>query len=267
MPFLNFGGLISDDTAAEHALLDEARRLLQETGADYLELRHLQKSSADLPCKMHKVSMRLELDPDPEVIWMTFKSKHRREIRRAIANGFECAFGGRELLEDFYAILSLGWRNMGTPIYSISFFENVLAAFGDAVEISVVTHRGVPVAAAFDGLFKGTAEGMWTYSLRKYAPMNVNYFLYWSLIKRGCERGYSSFHLGRSSVGSNGQMYKAKWRAVPQQLYWEYLLRRDGELPDMSVDNPKYNFAINAWRRLPVRVTQLLGPFLAKNIP
>jgi FemAB-related protein (PEP-CTERM system-associated) len=267
MPFLNFGGIVADDAAAEAALLDEARRLLQETGADYLELRHLRKSSADLPCKQHKVSMRLELDPDPEVLWRTFKSKHRREVSRAIENGFECTFGGRELLENYYAILSRGWRNLGTPIYSMSFFENILTAFDDAVEITLITHRGVPVATAFDGLFKQTAEGMWTYSLREYAHMNVNYFLYWSLIKRCCERGYSGFHLGRSTIGSTGQMYKAKWKAVPQPLYWEYVINRGGNIPDVSVDNPKYGLAIKLWRKLPVRVTQLLGPLLARSIP
>jgi hypothetical protein len=62
-------------------------------------------------------------------------------------------------------------------------------------------------------------------------------------------------------------MYKARWKAAPQQLYWEYLLDGDRELPDLSVDNPKYSLAIKVWRKLPVRVTQVLGPYLARNIP
>jgi FemAB-related protein (PEP-CTERM system-associated) len=267
MPFLNFGGIVADDAAAEAALLDEARRLLQETGAEHLELRHLYKSSTGLPCKTHKVSMSLELDPDPEVIWKSFKSKHRRHVIRGLDHGYEITFGGLDLLDDYYAILSQGWRNLGTPIYAKSFFKNILTTFGDAVEIAMVTDRGVPVATALNGIFKGTAEGMWTYSLREDSRSTVNYFLYWSLIKSYCERGCDRLHMGRSTVGSQGQAYKSRWKAVPHQLYWEYLLARDSELPDMSVDNPKYRLAINAWRKLPVRATQMVGPYLAKSIP
>jgi hypothetical protein len=45
------------------------------------------------------------------------------------------------------------------------------------------------------------------------------------------------------------------------------VLRTRSELPSLNVSNPKFQFAIQAWRMLPVRVTQRLGPYLARNIP
>jgi len=267
MPFLNFGGICSENEEAERALLKEATRILHEVKGDYLELRHLKPSAAHLPNKSHKVSMTVELDPDPEVLWNKFKGKHRTNIRKAVKNGLEIRVGNKEFLKDLYNILSIGWRDLGTPIYPISFFENILNAFGNSLQIYVVVYRGKPIAAAFNGLFRDTVEGMWLYSLREYSKLQTNYFLYWEMIKRACQEGYKHFHLGRSTTESGGTFFKTKWNAIPKQLYWEYVLNGSGKLPELNVDNPKYEKAINLWRKLPVRITQLVGPYIAKNIP
>ncbi len=267
MPYLNFGGVVADDREAEGALYHEAGLLMKRIGADYVELRQSRRSSSALPAVENKVGMYLDLDPDPEVILGRFKRRHRREVRSALQKDLEIRFGNGELAKDFYALLSRGWRDLGTPIYGRRFFENILRTFGNAAEIAVVYHHGVPVATAFDGFFDGVAEGMWSYSLREHSSLKVNYFLYWNLIVRACERGCGRYHLGRSSVDSNGQRYKEKWGARPRQLYWEYLVNGSGRIPELNVDNPRYRLAINLWRRLPLGLTRIAGPFLAKGIP
>jgi len=267
MPFLNFGGICADDEASERALLSEAEKILKTSHGSYLELRHKKKSITDIPAKTHKVSMTLELDPDPDVLWKNFKTKHRTNIRRAYKNGLEIKVRGQEYLQDFYDLLSIGWRDLGTPFYKFSFFENIMNSFSDAVEIYLVYHDGQPIASAFNGLFRNTVEGMWTYSLRDFAKLQTNYLLYWEMIKRACENGYKLYHLGRSTNETGATFYKKKWNAVTKQLYWEYVLKKEGKLPDLSVDNPKYDLAIKVWRNLPVGVTRFIGPMIAKNIP
>jgi FemAB-related protein (PEP-CTERM system-associated) len=267
MPYLNFGGVVADSGEAEGALYDEAGRLMKRIGADYVELRQSRRSSSGLPSAEHKVGMYLDLDPDPEAILGSFKRRHRREVRSALKKDLEIRFGNGELTKDFYALLSRGWRDLGTPIYDRRFFEKILSTFGESAEISVVYHRGVPVATAFDGFHDGVVEGMWSYSLKEYTSLKVNYFLYWQLIKRACERGCRHYHLGRSTAESNGQRYKAKWGAQPRQLYWEYVVNGSGRIPELNVENPRYRLAIGLWRRLPVPLTRIAGPFLAKGIP
>lgn len=267
MPFLNFGGICADNENAEKALFKEARSILYKMKGDYLEMRHLKKSSLDIPYTTHKVSMTINLDPDPEVLWESFKSKHRTNIRRAAKNDLEIKFGGNEFLEDFYNILSIGWRDLGTPFYQLSFFQNTLSAFKDSVEICIVIFQEKPIAIAFNGFFKDTVEGMWMYSIREFSKLQTTYFLYWKMIERYCNKGYKLFHLGRSSSESGGIFYKKKWNAELKQLYWEYALNRSNKIPELNVDNPKYQKAINLWRKLPVQVTQYLGPHIAKNIP
>ncbi len=270
MPFLNFGGVCAESDAAQEALLVEARHILNDCRADYLELRHLKPSAVDLHRKEHKVSMTLALDNDPDVLWNNFKSKHRTNIRRAAKNDLQAKFGGVDLLDPFYDIIATGWRDLGTPIYRKSFFRTILETFGDAVEICVVEHQNRPIAAAYNGLFRDTVEGMWIFALREYARLQTNYFIYWEMIRRACEQGYKKYHLGRSTNETGATFFKKKWNAEPRQLYWEYIMKENGgpaQLPELNVDNPKYRLAINTWRRLPLKVTQIVGPLIAKSIP
>ena len=267
MPFLNFGGVVADRPDVERELLEKASSLVEELEADYLELRHLKRSEMKLPERLHKVSMTVELQEDPELLWNGFKSKHRRNIRKALKSGMEYRQGRQELLDDFYDVLSRGWRTLGTPIYAKSFFRDVLDTFGDAVEISMVTYQGRPIATAFDGFHGGTVEGMWAYALRDYSRLEPNYFLYWKLIERACRRGLRVYHLGRSTAGSTAEFFKSKWNADSRQLHWEYVLGRAKELPYLDVSNPKYQLAMAAWRRMPLKMTHWIGPALSRNIP
>ena len=267
MPFLNFGGVCANDEGAENLLLKEGEEILRNRRGAYLELRHLKQTSSGIPCKHHKVSMTIELNPDPEVLWSAFTSKHRTTVRRAAKNGLELKFGKAELLAEFYDVMCHGWKELGTPIYAYSFLKNIVDALGDSIEICLVFHEGKAVAAAFNGLHKDTVEGMWLSSLNEYAKLQAGYVLYWEMIKRACEKGYRQFHLGRSSVESGGEFFKKKWNAVAKPLYWEYILNKRKTVPELNVDNPKYQRAIEIWRKLPYRVTTCIGPHLAKNIP
>ena len=267
MPFLNFAGVCGDREDVERALITHAQLILRRSNGDYLELRHLEKSPLDILAKSHKVSMTLELDPDPEVLWKRFSSKHRTTIRRAAKNGLRIKKGNTDLVGEFYEVMCRGWSDLGTPLYNISFFCNILEAMGDSIEIYIVTYQERAIAAAFNGLFKGTVEGMWLSSLPEYSRLQPGYFLYWEMIRQACDAGFKEYHLGRSSVESGGEIFKKKWNAVPKQLYWEYILNRSTEVPELNVQNPRYQMAIRLWRRLPIPVTKVLGPVLAKNIP
>jgi hypothetical protein len=49
-------------------------------------------------------------------------------------------------------------------------------------------------------------------------------------------------------------------------LYYEYFLVRLKEMPNLSPTNPKYARAIDLWRRMPLKFTQLVGPPVAKYL-
>ncbi|VAW73245.1 FIG070318: hypothetical protein [hydrothermal vent metagenome] len=267
MPFVNFGGPCTNDPQIEAALVEQACKIAREQQADYMELRGLHRVTPELATSEHKISMTLELDADPDTLWNAFKSKHRTNIRRVYKNGVAVTAGGIELLDDFYDIMSQSWRTLGTPIYRKRYFHSILEAFGDDIRIFVATQNGTPVATAFNGHFQSTVEGMWAGAIPAYRKLQINYVLYWEMIKDACERGFITYHLGRSTVETGGESFKKKWNAESTQLYWQYYLPDGGEIPQLNVQNAKYQLAIRAWKRMPLWATQLIGPILAKDIP
>ena len=91
--------------------------------------------------------------------------------------------------------------------------------------------------------------------------------LYWECIKLAIERGSKHFDFGRCTIGSGTHRFKKQWGALPVQLYWQYLMDAEGEIPQFDPSNPKYRTAIQIWQHLPVQITKLLGPLIVRNIP
>lgn len=267
MPFVNLGGPCADGAEAENALMDEAKSILKRTRAKFLEVRSRTRLNTELPASEHKVSMTLDLVEDSEQIWKSFTSKHRNNIRRAYGHGFTTQVGGVELLDPCYDMLQESWRRLGTPLYAKSYFQEVATAFADSIAIFVLLHDGKPVGTAFNGHHRQTVEGMWAGTATEYTGSDCNYVLYWDMIKHYCAAGFGRFHLGRSTVNSGAEAFKKKWLANSAQLFWHHIPGSSGKVPQLNVNNPKFQLAIKTWRHLPLAVTRRIGPVISKGIP
>lgn len=267
VPFVNYGGLLCEDGAAEAALLAEAERLRRSLGAGHVELRHLGRGRADLPSREHKVTMVLPLAPDEKMQWDGFNAKLRNQIRKAEKNDLSCVFGQLELLDDFYAIFARNMRDLGTPVYGKEFFRNVLACFPESTRIVAVRYRGESIAAGILSSFRETVEVPWASSIADYKGLCPNNMLYWEAIRFAIAQGFTRFDFGRSTPNEGTYNFKKQWGAEPIPLYWQYLLESGRELPALDPHNPKYQLAIRVWKRLPLGLTKLLGPPIVRNIP
>jgi FemAB-related protein (PEP-CTERM system-associated) len=267
MPFVNFGGPIAATPRVATLLVNRATALARELDADYLELRCAAPLDTDLPVSLRKVSLSVQLTADPEALYESFSRKHRKNIRSAQKRSFEVRVGGADLLGDFFAVLEESWRNLGTPLYSIDYFERILATFPKSVDIFICRHRDRPIGAAFTAHFNGTVEGMWAGGRPEMRHLDGNYVLYWEMLRHACTAGHKRFHLGRSTSDSGAEQFKVKWNAAAEQLYWYFARPSGGPIPELNTDNPKYRLAIATWQRLPLAVTRVVGPRLARLIP
>jgi len=93
-----------------------------------------------------------------------------------------------------------------------------------------------------------------------------NDYMYWAVMERAREKGCRLFDYGRSKRGTGAFDFKTHWGFEPEPLYYEYFLVRQKEMPNLSPTNPKYGKAIDLWRRLPLRLTQWIGPPVAKYL-
>lgn len=268
LPFFNYGGFCADDSSVSNRLSAEAAKLAQEHGAAHVEFRANERLDLDLPVKTSKVAMKLELPSTSDLLWQSFPSKLRSQIKRPLKEGMVARVGGVEELDSFYHVFSVNMRDLGTPVYSKAFFRNILARFSESARICTVydrEHR--PVSSGFLLGFRDTLEIPWASSLREYQNHSPNMLLYWTVLQYACEHGFKVFDFGRSSPGEGTYKFKAQWGAQPTQLYWYYWMEGRGDLPDLSPKNPKYELAIRLWQRLPVGVTRVVGPHIVRNLP
>ncbi len=267
LPYFNYGGICAQGREAHESLLKEAVELARKEKASHIELRHTENLDLKLPVKSAKASMRLDLPATPEALWDSFPSKLRSQIRKPEKANLGARVGRADELDAFYEVFCTNMRDLGTPVYSKAFFRNILERFAGSTWICTVYMGGVPAASGFLAGFKNTVEIPWASSIKRYNMHSPNMLLYWSSLKFAVEKGYRVFDFGRSTPGEGTFKFKEQWGAKPKMLYWHYWLRDGGALPEINPKNPRYNAAINIWKRLPLSITKILGPGIVKNIP
>ena len=107
----------------------------------------------------------------------------------------------------------------------------------------------------------------WASSIREFNALSANVFLYWDAIQFTHECGAPTFDMGRSTPNEGTFKFKAQWGAAAVPLHWEYELPANGQLPNVSPANPKFQLAIALWQRLPLGVATRVGPMIVRAIP
>lgn len=265
VPFAEIGGPLSDTPHVTAELLAEAEGLAGKTGVDYLELRNRIPIDG-YPTKGLYFNFRREIYPDLDDNLMAIPRKARRMVRVGGKKGLVSEIGPH-LANEHYAIMANSYHGLGTPIFPQKFFDNFLEIFSEKAQILLVrTRDGDPVAAVMTFFFKNQVIPFWAGSIFKYRNLAPNDFMYWELMRYGCENGYKIFDYGRSKKGTGSYDFKRHWGFTPVQLAYQYHLNRIEELPDLSPNNPKYAKKIELWRKMPHVATKLIGPRIAKYL-
>jgi FemAB-related protein (PEP-CTERM system-associated) len=268
VPFVNYGGVLASHDEAARALLERAIDETRRHGGSHLELRHCgQQRFPELTPRRHKVAMELSLASTPEHQWQVLDRKLRNQVRKAEKSGLTTESGGLELLSVFYDVFARNMRDLGTPVYGISFFREVLAAFPDCARVLCVRHEGRPVAASIVHWRGDRIEVPWASALREFNALCPNVLLYWTMLRLAIDRRCTTFDFGRSTPHEGTYQFKKQWGAVPRQLVWEYWTAPGHAPPDLSPANPKFELAVRAWQRLPVSIATALGPHIVRSIP
>ncbi len=271
LPFLNYGGPLGSDEA--RALLARwALERARSTGVDLLELRS-REAAGDPPVphpelrETHrKLTVVLELPDDPEVLWSDgLRSKVRSQVRRPMKEGLEVRFGAGEV-EPFYGLFARNMRDLGTPVLPFELFRALPEVFGERVHFGVVYRKGEPVAGGCAFECAGELEMTWAASLREHSRVAPNMLLYWRFMERAIERGARAFNFGRCSPGSGTHRFKGQWGGADESLPWS-AWSPSGELATPNPEQGRYALAVRLWQRLPVGVTRVIGPPLARRIP
>ena len=266
LPYADAAGILADDEAAAGSLIDEARRLMQQVGAKWVELRQTAVLDPSLPVRTDKVTLRLPLPADPKTLWDDLDPKVRNQVRKAQREGLSTHHGGVELLELFHTVYVRNMRDLGSPPHSRRFFALILEHFPSAVRLFVVKAGDRPVAASFTLADRHAFRVPWAASDWRVRSSCANMLLYWSMLEETCRRQAPCFDFGRSTRNAGTYRFKTQWGAAEVPLYWYYLLPPGGAAPDLRPDSPKYRLATALWRRLPVSLVKILGPCVISKV-
>ena len=130
----------------------------------------------------------------------------------------------------------------------------------------VRTQEGTPIAGVLSFYYKDRVLPFYAGSLFKYRKLCPNDFMYWQLMKDGCEKGFKVFDYGRSKLGTGSYSFKKNWGFEAKPLAYQYQLITAKEMPNLSPANPKYKRKIELWRKMPFALTKIIGPPLAKYL-
>lgn len=264
-PFCVVGGAVADDDQARDALIEAACQRARELGVNYLELRHNARTQPDWPCKDSQyVTFRKAIVESDDENLKAIPRKQRAVVRQ----GIEAGLVGRvdETLDSLWSMYSESVRNLGTPVFSRKYFELLRKEFGADCEIMTVESKGETVSAVMSFYFRDEVLPYYGGGSVAARGAKANDFMYWSVMKRAAARGIRLFDYGRSKVGTGPYSFKKNWGFEPQPLYYEYYLVKAKEMPNVSPTNPKYSLMINVWRRMPLGLSRLLGPPIARNL-
>jgi FemAB-related protein (PEP-CTERM system-associated) len=266
-PQAAYGGILANSGVASKALFQRAVEIGQELNVKFVELRCFQNKveGEALPEKDIYVTFRTELKPDPEANMLAIPRKTRAEVREGIRHGLEFkvdAIGPAE----FFDVYSRSVHQLGTPVFPKQLFSNGLKHFGSDCKIVSIHWQGKLVAAVWTLFYKDEVVPYFGGSIREYNRLAVNSFMYGMLIDYGCKQGYKVFDFGRSKKGTGSFDFKRRWGMTMSDLPYQYVLVRQPSMPDTSPLNPKFSKAIQIWQRLPLSLTQTIGPLISRHL-
>ena len=266
-PFCVYGGPLAADAESEAALIAHAEALLKTTGASALEFRHqvaAPETDGWIDGPDLYVTFRRPIESDLDRNMKAIPRKQRAMVRKGIANGLS-SIAARDV-RVLHRIYAESVRNLGTPVFSKRYFQILMDVFGNSADIVTILDDGTPIASVMNFYFRDEVLPYYGGGAAAARGRAGNDFLYWETMRRAADRGCLVFDFGRSKIGTGSFSFKHNWGFEPARLHYRFRLKPGQAIPDHNPLNPKYRMLIAAWKRLPLPVANVLGPFIVRGV-
>ncbi|AFT96196.1 hypothetical protein AMBAS45_13665 [Alteromonas macleodii str. 'Balearic Sea AD45'] len=265
LPYCDIGHGLAENQEIYDAMLSHIQRSISEEKKPKFEVRAADTKTTDSDLlKNKKVRMLLDLPSSSEALMASFKSKLRSQIKKAEKNGLTVSLG----IEDhhilhFYDVYSKNMRDLGSPVHSIKWFREIVAAYQEQCLISVVYENDEPIGGGL--IIKSGSEASipWASTLRERNKLAPNMLLYWSLLAHCADNDVTRFDFGRSTFNEGTYKFKKQWGAKPQLLNWHTFNATSTVTSEKESNagspNKLRTIAEHIWRKLPLRITIAIG--------
>ena len=265
LPFCVYGGVVADDVDAAAALEREAESIAARLGVSHLEYRNMRPRHPDWPTQDLYVTFRREIQADDEANLTAIPRKQRAMVRKGMKNELRGEIDAGA--ERFFSLFADNVHRHGTPAMPKRYFDALMREFGHDCEVlTIVAPDGQPISSVMSFYFRDEVLPYYAGDDERARELAANDFKYWELTRRACSRGLRVFDFGRSKVDTGTYAFKKNWGFEPTPLYYEYRLFGRTSIPQNNPNNPKYRLLIKVWRRMPLWLANLLGPFIVRNL-
>ena len=266
-PYLNYGGPLTEYFNVAKKLTQELKNVCNKLNLSHIEIRSLTPNLAPNPSNK-KVSMLLKLPTSNSELDKNLGSKLRAQLKKADENFFSFSIGKENLFSDFYAVFSQHMRDLGTPVYSKKWFLTILNYPNLAARIIIVYHKGRPVSCAMVIAHRNILEIPWASTLKSANKLNANMWMYRKILEVAIQENFDFFDFGRSTKEAKTHKFKKQWGSLEVQHYWYFISdHNDRNLTELNPDNPKLKLLINLWKKLPIFLSNFIGPKIVRGIP
>ncbi|TYK65765.1 FemAB family XrtA/PEP-CTERM system-associated protein [Colwellia echini] len=271
LPFCDVGGILANNEEVSDALLNQALQFCKVKNILAFDNRSSIKSETLFDVENSattKVRMLMDLPEDSDALFSGFKSKLRSQIRKSEKNGLIANTGNSsQFVSEFYQVFTRNMRDLGSPVHSKKWFEEIATSYGEDAIIATVYSENQVVGAGIV-LFNGRKACIpWASTNADFNRLAPNMLLYWTLLKYVNDRGCEEFDFGRSTVGEGTFKFKSQWGASPELLNWQkynntgqLILESTGDISNLRA------LVERVWRKLPVNISEYIGPKVRKYI-
>ncbi len=264
-PFCVEGGPVAGDETARAALDRAAIGLMETLNAASLEFRSRKASRPGWTARTDLyATFARPISADDDENLRAIPRKQRAVVRKTLKGGLTGSTDAG--IDALFRIYSESVRNLGTPVFPKRYFARLRETFGADCDVVVVKEGPAPMSAVMNFYFRDTVLPYYGGGRIEARRNGANDFLYWEVMRRAASRGYRRFDFGRSRAGTGAFAFKKNWGFEPQWLEYEYYLPSGAALPDKNPNNASYARLIALWKRLPLPLANLIGPFLTRGL-
>ena len=112
--------------------------------------------------------------------------------------------------------------------------------------------------------FAGTVFPYWGGGTAAARELRANDRMYHALMEHARARGCTRFDFGRSKAGTGAASFKKNWGFAPEPL--SYARKSAGEGRSVNPLDPKYRAMVAMWKRLPLPIANVAGPWLSRGL-
>ncbi|ADJ14075.1 lipid II:glycine glycyltransferase FemX [Halalkalicoccus jeotgali] len=270
MPYSAYGSVVSAPDAPEeavHLLLEPVRDLADELDVDLVSLRG--RDLGDPPGFERAerfVTFDIPLTGDPEDAWDALDGSTRNHVRKAEKNGVEYRRATSKAdLRRYYDLYLKNMRAFGSPPYSFSFFTYLWEELGEGMVVELALKDDHLINGQIRFPYGDRCFDWGGVSDYEYRDLQGGSFLLWNAIERACEAGYGTYTLGRTREGTGVYSFKKSWGGQKVR-FADYHYSPNGSIDLPDPDDEKYDRLKDVWERLPLKVTELVGPPIRRDI-